>query len=469
MSLSSPRSRRTTLSAGAAALLAGALLAVPPAAAAPPAPGGCDAQTSVQVPGAEQALVACLPDLTTSYLTTQEQGRYTDVADWNGLHTPGTTNPTGVPGIQVDGYFPDTSTKNTNHGWRHDAQFVLRLPDNWNGGLVITGAPGTREQYANDFLISDHVLAQGYAFASTDKGNNGLDFYTDGDAPGDAIAEWHERVTELTRAARAAVKSRYGAVPRQTYMTGISNGGYLTRWQLENNPQLFDGGVDWEGTLFTADGPNLLTYLPTAVRYALGQADAEDMYEAGFARGSEPLWPYHQLVYWGLTQKTYRAELDPTYDTACPGASTGTTLTQILAPCPSDAAYDYASRPPAVREALERISLTGKIKRPLLTLHGTLDTLLPISTDSDVYDRMVEQQHRDRLHRYYVVEGGNHVDSLVTIAPDTLRPMLPCYRTAFDALTAWVEDGQEPPADAYVSRPAGAATDPALLNSCSIP
>ena len=464
---------RRPLRAAATALLAGALagttLSAPATAAPRPDPAGhCARQSSVTVPGAEKALVACLPDLTTSYLTTQEAGRYTDVADWNGLHTPGTVNPTGVPGIQVDGYFPDTSTKNTNHGWQHDAQFVLRLPDRWNGGLVVTGAPGTREQYANDFLISDWVLAQGYAFASTDKGNNGLDFSTDGAQPGDAVVEWHERVTQLTRAAKAAVQSRYGAVPRQTYMTGISNGGYLTRWQLENNPELFDGGVDWEGTLFTAEGPNLFTYLPTAVRYALGQADAEDMYEAGFARGSEPLWPYHQLVYWGLTQKTYRAEFDPTYDPACPGATVGTTLTEILAPCPSDAAYDYASRPQSVKDALARVSLTGKIKRPLLTLHGTLDTLLPISTDSDVYADMVEAQHRDRLHRYYVVEGGNHVDSLVTIAPDTLRPMLPCYRSAFTALTAWVTERQAPPADAFVERPAGAATDPALLGSCSL-
>jgi hypothetical protein len=61
------------------------------------------------------------------------------------------------------------------------------------------------------------------------------------------------------------------------------------RWQLENRPEVYDGGVDWEGTLFTPDGPNLFTSLPTAVRYSLGQATAADMYAAGFARGSEPL------------------------------------------------------------------------------------------------------------------------------------------------------------------------------------
>ena len=432
----------------------------------------CTSSDAVTVPGAEHTETACLEDITTAGLLTHEAGQYTDQTDWLSLHALGTANPTGVRGLQVDGYFPDTSTFNQTHAWAHDAQFVLRIPDDWNGSLVVSGAPGTRKQYASDFLISDFVLAQGFAYASTDKGNNGTDFYTDGTRPGDAVAEWHDRVTQLTKAAKAALRGHLGAKPERTYMAGISNGGYLVRWQLENRAHLYDGGVDWEGTLFTPDGPNLFTYLPTAVRYTLGQATAQDMYAAGFAEGSEALWPYHQSIYWGLTQKTYRAEFDPAYDPACPGATAGTTLAEIVAPCDSDAQYDAwfasrASRP--VHKALARISLTGKIGKPLLTLHGTLDTLLPISTDSDVYAEMIADRHRGDLHRYYRIEGGNHVDSLVGLDPQRLRPMLPCFRTAFDALTAWVEDGQQPPASTTVPRPAGdGATDPALLNSCSL-
>ena len=74
-------------------------------------------------------------------------------------------------------------------------------------------------------------------------------------------------------------------------MFGISNGGYLTRWQLENRPDLYDGGLDWEGTLFRAEGPNLLTYLPTALKNypayaATGDQAAHDaIIGAGFAPG----------------------------------------------------------------------------------------------------------------------------------------------------------------------------------------
>ncbi len=211
----------------------------------------CRHQARIDVPHAPMQQADCLDDLTTASTTSTG---HTDPSDWSGLNAPGTSNPSGVPGIQVDGYFPDTSTTNTHHGWNHDAQFVIRLPDEWNGGLVVSGAPGTRTQYAGDFLFSDWVLAHGYAYASTDKGNSGSSFYRDGQRPGDAIAEWNHRVTQLTRATKQVVRQRYGREARRTYLFGISNGGYLVRWQLENNPWLYDGGVDWEGTLFGPRG-----------------------------------------------------------------------------------------------------------------------------------------------------------------------------------------------------------------------
>ncbi|KAB2971446.1 tannase/feruloyl esterase family alpha/beta hydrolase [Streptomyces sp. SS1-1] len=445
----------------AATLLAAALGGPGPASAATGGEQHCARQDRVRVPGAALQQAACLDDLTTTGLAGTP---YTDLADQAGLTARDTRTPSGVPGIQIDGYFPDSSRFNATHGWNHDAQFVIRLPDRWNGGLVVTGAPGTRKQYATDTAISDQVLARGYAYAATDKGNSGADFYRDGRRPGDAIAEWNRRTTELTRAARKAVTQRYGHAPRRTYMTGISNGGYLTRWQLENHPELYDGGVDWEGALWTSDGPSLLTSLPTAVAHMLGSARDEELYAAGFAHGSEFLWPYHERAYWGITQKIYRAEFDPAYDPACPGTSAGGTVEEILAPCASDASYDYASRPASVHRAVARVALTGRIGRPLITLHGDLDTLLPKAADSDVYARMVDGSGRGRLHSYVTVVGGTHVDGLYDTYPDRLRPILPCYRSAFDELVSWVERGVRPPADRTVAKPA--AGD--VVNSCAL-
>ncbi|MEU5952295.1 tannase/feruloyl esterase family alpha/beta hydrolase [Streptomyces sp. NPDC047525] len=428
----------------------------------------CASSARLKVPGAERQEKSCLAELTTA--GTVSSG-HTDPADWSGLTPAGLTTPRGVPGIQIDGYFPDTSATNTNHGWKHDAQFVIRLPDRWNGGLVVAGTPGVREQYANDRAIGDWVLSQGYAFASTDKGNTGAAFHRDGAEPGDAIAEWNDRVTQLTRAARTVVAQRYHRPPARTLATGMSNGGYLVRWQLENHPELYDGGVDWEGTLWRTKGPNLLDFLPPALRayplYAAGGEGAgrahREMVAAGFPAGSEFLWPYHHQVYWDLTQRIYREELDPGYDGA---TEAGTPFCAPGTPA-CDADYAYADRPREVRDAVRKIALTGRIGKPLITVHGTLDVQLPISKDSDVYAKMVRGAGRGDLFRYYRVEGGTHVDSLVDTFPDKLRPLVPCHRSAFTAMEAWIDRGEQPPPSRTVPRP-DAAEPAALLARCPL-
>ncbi|MCX4703708.1 3-hydroxybutyrate oligomer hydrolase family protein [Streptomyces sp. NBC_01373] len=471
--VTAPSRRRTGRRAVSGALsLAAAfsLLAVAvPAAGAEGSTGGhCAGRARVHVPGAAFQRAHCLDELTTA--GTVASG-HTDPADFAGLTPKNLITPRGVPGIQIDGYFPDSSTTNTNHGWNHDAQFVIRLPDHWNGALVVSGTPGNREQYANDRAISDWVLARGYAYAATDKGNTGLAFHRDGRGPGAAISEWNTRLTQLTRAARAVVAQRYHRPPARTIATGMSNGGYLVRWQLENHPELYDGGVDWEGTLWRSDGPNLLTFLPPALRaypaYAAGGPGAEDglkaMHKAGYPAGSEFLWPYHHQVYWDLTQRIYREELDPGFDGAIeagnPFCASGTPG--------CDADYDYGTRPPAVHRAVDRIALTGRIGKPLITLHGTLDVLLPISQDSDVYARMVREAGRGALLRYYRIEDGTHTDSLVDAFPAKLRPMVPCHRSAFTALERWLTGQGVPPADHTVQRPPG-ADSATLLTGCQL-
>jgi hypothetical protein len=456
--------RRSSVSSA----LLGSLLAVPLVMTASPAHANtrCTHMDRAVVPGAERQVAACLDDLTTA--GTVASG-HTDITDWTGLHAAVTRNPSGVPGTQIDGYFRDTSAFNTTHGWNHDSQFVIRLPEDWNGGLVVSGAPGTRRQYSNDFTISDWVLAKGYAFASTDKGNNGSQFYRDGNRPGDAVLEWYHRMTQITIAAKATVAHHYGKAPRRTFAAGISNGGQLVRWALENHPELYDGGVDSEGTLWpNNDGPNALVYLPVALRNypryaASGDPDAHAaMLKAGFAPGSEFLWDFNYKNLWDGTQRIYREEVDPAYDgdleAGIPFCQSGTPN------CDTD--YDYYERPKSVHQAVRRASLTGRIGKPMITVQGTLDTLLPIKVHGDVYDSMIRSQGAGARHRYYRIEGASHLDLEYDMFPDKMRPLLPCMRTAFEALERWTapDHGQVPPPSATIPR----QTAGDVVNTCSI-
>jgi hypothetical protein len=66
---------------------------------------------------------------------------------------------------------------------------------------------------------------------------------------------------------------------------------------------------------------------------------------------------------------------------------------------------------------------------------------------------MVASAGKSASHRYYVIEHGNHVDGRYDLFPDRVRPILPCYRSAFDSLTRWVEDGTAPPPSQFLPDP----------------
>nr|WP_229117494.1 D-(-)-3-hydroxybutyrate oligomer hydrolase [Enemella dayhoffiae] len=117
-----------------------------------------------------------------------------------------------------------------------------------------------------------------------------------------------------------------------------------------------------------------------------------------------------------------------------------------------------------MRDAIARISLTGRIDKPMITVHGTHDSLLPITLDSDVYAEMVNAAGMGGQHRYYRIENGNHTDGLYALFSDKIRPLLPCERTAFTALQTWVDRGTPPPPNRTVPKP----TSGDLVNTCSL-
>ncbi|TMH51570.1 MAG: hypothetical protein E6H60_06940, partial [Betaproteobacteria bacterium] len=119
------------------------------------------------------------------------------------------------------------------------------------------------------------MVQQGYAYASQNKGVYGfyvtnpatdplacrysptflsflyLHFYDDD--PGKPFTQWAQYMIDAAKLARIGVETLYGNEPKFTYAVGTSNGGYQVRRAVELAPQLFDGGVDWEGTYVDAD------------------------------------------------------------------------------------------------------------------------------------------------------------------------------------------------------------------------
>jgi hypothetical protein len=131
---------------------------------------------------------------------------------------------------------------------------TLKLPDDWNGRLVVCGTPGLRNEYANEATLVPWLLESGYAVIS---GNKGLESSWISMLSGAHPSQhWGQMMHDLARWARGRlVATTYRRVPRISAV-GFSNGGYQVRRALEidnNRPwwrRLFHGGLDWSGTYF---------------------------------------------------------------------------------------------------------------------------------------------------------------------------------------------------------------------------
>jgi hypothetical protein len=114
---------------------------------------------------------------------------------------------------------------------------------------------------------------------------------------------------------------------------------------------------------------------------------------------------------------------------------------------------------------------TGLIQRPLITVAGTLDALLPIDHHARAYARAVEAGREDHGHghgnddkkqpayRLYEVQNGNHIENYKTFYPQ-LEYILPHAQHAFDLLVNSVEHGATLPPDQCIARGGAIAAAP---------
>jgi hypothetical protein len=484
-----------------ASFLAAAVLAVfTPGFAMATSP--CDVLVARLGPGLVDVVCFESPDLTTNGATTTPPdnslaglptGAFTPTTDRSVISPPvaDKTHIAGpVPGIQLEGRIAADPTG--------EARFLLRLPAGWNGRLVVAGASGTRSEYNGDWAWSDYVVQKGYAYASQNKGVFNLKFSTAADPlacrlnpatpfyvhfydndPGQPFTRWAGYMVDAAQLARRAVHVRYGKEPRFTYAVGTSNGGYQVRRAVENAPEVFDGGVDWEGTFVQAAAPNLLTDLPPAVLnwpdyvasgFSAGSTAARNIVAAGYppdiVHGTASLWGKYWGSFWEVTLCQWQKRLDPAYDTY--GAGTGT--------------YNYLARLAVsdVGDQLAAFATTGRIRRPLVTVAGTMDALLPIDHHARAYARAVAAQRhgedgdRERGHdrdggpayRLYEVQNGNHIETYKATFPE-LEYIQPHAQRAFDLLVEHVEHETALPPDQCIPRGGAIAAAPGQPGHCA--
>lgn len=355
-------------------------------------------------------------------------------------------------------------------------RFFVRIPNAWNGKLVVCGTPAMRSEHANDLTVGEWLLARGYAFASSNKRipYNAIvepwDRTPDPDrayrVPFDfgaavpdetairfgaldpvavPVAQWHADLPQVVRAARDLVREATGRGPSRTYAVGLSIGGGQVRALLEREPDLVDGGLEWASVYWHRDH-NILRDLPPflaamAPYVASGFTD-RDAHDAIVAAGYPPdrlqdaprlrsLWDaYYSAVppfYADLTTFAFARLLDPQ----------GGAL---------DSLRDRAAYVPSAA-ALERIDAfahTGDIEKPLVGIAGDADVFITPHHNFDAYVDAVRTAGRADRYWPSIVAGGTHVDGFAALGWN-LQPMLPFVWRGFEMLVAIVEDGVRPP------------------------
>ena len=342
-----------------------------------------------------------------------------------------------------------------------DADYIIQVPENWHGGLVVFAHGIQRGPGRGDVRIlpiASHVLGQGHAWIAS--GYRAREYQP------------HLFIEDLV-ALRDLFLKEVGR-PRWTVIYGQSMGGHIITASLEQHPELYQGGlaecglVDGIGvadylTAYSAaaelisgvpilDAPDRLAFgslLGGLVR-ALGmpdgytaqgrQFDSVVKYLMGADRAGNDL----PLRLQGLRARyllnvIYRPkDLENETNPGLRAASTvhikyridpglGLTEDELNAKVRRIQPFkDARSANPVYAEP------TGRITVPLLTLHETGDAWVPLSLEQS-YKRRTIAAGTDHLLVQRVVRGPGHC----SVDGDTRRQ-------AFDDLVRWIEHGVRP-------------------------
>jgi len=342
-----------------------------------------------------------------------------------------------------------------------DADYIIQVPENWRGGLVVFAHGIQRGPGRGDVRllpIASHVLEQGHAWIAS--GYRAREYQP------------HLFIEDLI-ALRDLFLKEVGR-PRWTIIYGQSMGGHIVTASLEQRPELYQGGlaecglVDGIGiadylTAYTAaaelisgvpilDVPDRLAFgsLTEALVRALGMPDAYTARGRQFdsvvkyLMGADRVGNDLPLRLQGLRARylpnvMYRPRnLEHEPNPGLRAASTvhikyridpglGLTEDELNARVRRIHPFkDARSADPVYAEP------TGRLTAPLLTLHETGDAWVPLSLEQSYKRRTIAAGTDHRLVQR-VVRGPGHcaVDGATR-------------RQAFDDLVRWIEHGVRP-------------------------
>lgn len=304
------------------------------------------------------------------------------------------------------------------------AAFRIDIPDNWNGGLVVychgyNQAPITyKADVAIPFLAA--FTDQGYAVAQSG-------YATGGWAIQEAAVD--------TESLRRYFISKHG-VPKETYVTGHSMGGFLTMMLMETYPQVYDAALPMCGPLAPSESfqsrgafdalvlfnyyfPGILpdpTKIPKDFVKGTGDkalvakiSDALDAApdKAGSLRHQNNLKANKDLA-GTLAFLVYLVKEISERSGGNPFDNRNVIYSGFLDDNTLNSAIPrYAADPHAIAYLRANYTPTGKIAKPMLAIHTTYDPLVPV-TIPNTYSTLVELAGTQSLFVQQFVKHDGH-------------------------------------------------------------
>jgi len=336
-------------------------------------------------------------------------------------------------------------TQKFDMGAINGARYLICIPDNWNGGLIMY-AHGYEEigeeievyeAEMNEFI--EIFSSRGFAFAESSYKRQGL-VIKDG--------------IEDTEALRSYFEIKYGK-PKMCIITGHSMGGMISLASIERFPYEYDGAMPLCGWLAPAHSlmKHVLDVLVT-YDYLFGENSGE------IVTGDDHIEP--EVIQKQLEQRPDLASLFAEHfrvrESDLPevisfGQYTLKESAAWLGGLPvgnTETIYDgfgnknqrlnrevkrYVADPDAAAYFKQYYTPTGKISDPVLVLHTTYDELLPVE-NYKYYEAATRLQGTSHLYtQQYVVSDGHCNFTL----EETAR--------ALDQLLKWIREGVRPAPD----------------------